>query len=68
MASLRQAAAGCAAALTTSTSSPPRSADMAQPQRSATTVKLQIAGAVFLPLLLLALWLNSRGFFAAPGA
>ncbi len=41
---------------------------MAQPQRSATTVKLQIAGAVFLPLLLLALWLNSRGFFAAPGA
>lgn len=38
-----------------------------QPNRgtvpSATTVKLQIAGAVFVPMLALGLWLNSKGFF-----
>ncbi|WP_185474794.1 hypothetical protein [Synechococcus sp. BSA11S] len=39
---------------------------MAPKDRSATTVKLQIAGAVFLPLLLLGLWLNSLGFFSPP--
>lgn len=37
---------------------------MAPKDRSATTVKLQIAGAVFLPLILLGLWLNSLGFFS----
>jgi len=31
--------------------------------RSALTIKLQIAGAVFVPMLALGLWLNSRGFF-----
>lgn len=41
-------------------------AAMAPKERSATTVKLQIAGAVFLPLLLLGLWLNSLGFFSTP--
>jgi hypothetical protein len=45
---------------------PPRRSAMAPPERSATTVKLQIAGAVFLPLLLLGLWLNSLGFFSSP--
>ncbi|MCP9818475.1 hypothetical protein KBZ18_03080 [Synechococcus sp. Cruz-9H2] len=41
-------------------------AAMAPKERSATTVKLQIAGAVLLPLLLLGIWLNSLGFFSAP--
>ena len=41
-------------------------AAMASKERSATTVKLQIAGAVFLPMLLLGLWMNSLGFFSAP--
>jgi hypothetical protein len=31
---------------------------------SPTTVKLQIAGAVFVPMLALGLWLNSKGFFS----
>jgi len=31
--------------------------------RSALIIKLQIAGAVFVPMLALGLWLNSRGFF-----
>ncbi|MEY4297890.1 MAG: hypothetical protein RLZZ423_1069 [Cyanobacteriota bacterium] len=30
---------------------------------SARTVKLQIAGAVFVPMLALGLWLTSQGFF-----
>jgi hypothetical protein len=30
---------------------------------SALRVKLQIAGAVFVPMLALGLWLNSKGFF-----
>ncbi len=39
---------------------------MAKPQLttpSARTIKLQIAGAVFVPMLALGLWLNSKGFF-----
>jgi hypothetical protein len=30
-------------------------------------VKLQIAAAVFGPMLLLGVWLQSKGFFGAPG-
>ncbi len=48
------------------TAHPGFAAAMAPKERSATTVKLQIAGAVLLPLLLLGLWLNSLGFFSAP--
>ncbi len=48
------------------TAHPGFAAAMAPKERSATTVKLQIAGAVVLPLLLLGLWLNSIGFFSAP--
>ncbi|MEN9496474.1 MAG: hypothetical protein RLZZ516_2513 [Cyanobacteriota bacterium] len=32
--------------------------------RAALTVKLQIAAAVFVPMLALGLWLNSVGFFS----
>ena len=32
--------------------------------RAALTVKLQIATAVFVPMLALGLWLNSIGFFS----
>lgn len=31
--------------------------------RSGLTIKLQIAGAVFVPMLALGLWLTSQGFF-----
>ncbi|WP_198949720.1 hypothetical protein [Synechococcus sp. 1G10] len=48
------------------TAHPGVAAAMAPKERSATTVKLQIAGGVLLPLLLLGLWLNSLGFFSAP--
>ena len=34
-----------------------------QAEPSATRIKLQIAGAVFVPMLGLGLWLNSKGFF-----
>jgi hypothetical protein len=37
-------------------------------RRVALIVKLQIAAAVFGPMLLLAIWLQSKGFFGAPGA
>lgn len=36
-------------------------------RRDALVVKLQIAAAVFGPMLLLAIWLQSKGFFGAPG-
>jgi hypothetical protein len=36
-------------------------------QRDARVVKLQIALAVFGPMLLLGAWLQSRGFFGSPG-
>jgi hypothetical protein len=36
-------------------------------RRDARVVKLQIAAAVFGPMLLLAIWLQSKGFFGAPG-
>lgn len=37
---------------------------MASPQeQSGTLVKLQILAAVFLPMVLLGLWLRSRGFW-----
>ncbi|MEB3170381.1 MAG: hypothetical protein VKK43_03320 [Synechococcaceae cyanobacterium] len=36
-------------------------------QRDALVVKLQIALAVFGPMLLVGVWLQSRGFFGAPG-
>ena len=37
---------------------------MAAPSRpSGLTIKLQIAGAVFVPMLALGLWLTSKGFF-----
>lgn len=45
---------------------PPGFAAAMAPKERSTTVKLQIAGAVFLPLLLLGLWLNSLGFFSVP--
>ncbi|MFM7085382.1 MAG: hypothetical protein ACKOXO_00055 [Cyanobium sp.] len=35
-------------------------------QPSDQRVRLQIFGAFVLPLLLLGLWLNSRGFFSTP--
>ena len=35
--------------------------------RDALVVKLQIAAAVFGPMLLLGVWLQSKGFFGAPG-
>ncbi|MEN9387894.1 MAG: hypothetical protein RLZZ255_870 [Cyanobacteriota bacterium] len=34
-----------------------------KPNRKGLTIKLQIAGAVFVPMLALGLWLNSKGFF-----
>ena len=36
---------------------------MAQKTPSALTIKLQIAAAVFVPMLALGLWLTSKGFF-----
>ena len=37
---------------------------MAAPKTpSSLTIKLQIAGAVFVPMLALGLWLNSKGVF-----
>jgi hypothetical protein len=36
-------------------------------RREGLVVRLQIAAAVFGPMLLLAIWLQSRGFFGAPG-
>ncbi|UPM50150.1 hypothetical protein MY494_12730 [Synechococcus sp. A10-1-5-1] len=35
----------------------------AKAEPSAMRIKLQIAGAVFVPMLALGLWLNSKGFF-----
>jgi len=36
------------------------------PSRRTFTLKLQILGAFTLPLLVLGLWLNARGFFQFP--
>ena len=36
---------------------------MAQKTPSVLTIKLQIAAAVFVPMLALGLWLTSKGFF-----
>jgi hypothetical protein len=47
-------------AKTTKTTQPATSSATPSP----TTVKLQIAGAVFVPMLALGLWLNSKGFFS----
>ncbi|MEB3255914.1 MAG: hypothetical protein VKJ05_05955 [Synechococcaceae cyanobacterium] len=55
---------------------PPRSTAAAAPsaasaatreRRDALVVKLQIAAAVFGPMLLLGVWLQSQGFFGSPG-
>jgi hypothetical protein len=40
---------------------------LSREQRDARVVKLQIALAVFGPMLLLGAWLQSRGFFGSPG-
>lgn len=58
MPSRRPAARPAAPASTTSTS---------REQRKALVVKLQIAFAVFGPMLLVGVWLQSKGFFASPG-
>lgn len=36
------------------------------PARASLVVRLQILAAVFVPMLLLGAWLQSRGFFQAP--
>ena len=36
---------------------------MARADRAALVVKLQILGAIALPLVLIAVWLGSKGFF-----
>lgn len=46
---------------------PVASVPAARAQRDAWVVKLQIAFAVFGPMLLLGLWLQSRGFFGSSG-
>lgn len=38
---------------------------MAPTDRSALVVKLQIIGAIALPIVLIAVWLGSKGFFQA---
>jgi hypothetical protein len=38
----------------------------AMPDPSPLRIKLQILGAVFLPMVLIGLWLNSRGFWGHP--
>ena len=38
---------------------------MAPTDRSALVVKLQILGAIALPLMLIVVWLGSKGFFQA---
>jgi len=45
----------------------PASSLAARERRKASIVKLQIAGAVFGPMLLLGVWLQSKGFFGSPG-
>jgi len=36
------------------------------PARAALVVRLQILAAVFVPMLLIGIWLNSKGFFQSP--
>jgi len=43
--------------------SKPKSAAAPAASRSGAVIKLQIAGAVFVPMLALGLWLTSKGFF-----
>jgi hypothetical protein len=51
-----------------SSAPPPSPAGVtARERRDSLVVKLQIAAAVFGPMLLLGVWLQSRGFFGAPG-
>ena len=53
---------------TAATTPPPLPAGLSsRERREALVVKLQIAAAVFGPMLLLGLWLQSQGFFGAPG-
>jgi len=47
----------------TTRASQPQRAVPATKEPSALRIKLQIAGAVFVPMLALGLWLNSKGFF-----
>ena len=47
---------------TTKASASAKASASSQP-RSQITVKLQIAAAVFVPMLAIGLWLNSKGFF-----
>jgi hypothetical protein len=42
-----------------------RPAEVAPADRSALVVKLQILGALALPLVLITVWLGSKGFFQA---
>jgi len=42
---------------------PAQTAAAAAASRSGLTIKLQIAAGVFVPMLALGLWLNSKGFF-----
>lgn len=46
---------------------PAPDARVSRERRQALIVRLQIAAAVFGPMLLLGLWLQSQGFFGAPG-
>jgi hypothetical protein len=54
-------------ARTTTTAAPSAQSAAPREQRDALVVKLQIAAAVFGPMLLVGVWLQSRGFFGAPG-
>jgi hypothetical protein len=46
----------------------PSDSTAARERRDALIIKLQIGAAVFGPMLLLAVWLQSQGFFGAPGS
>lgn len=48
------------------TSSAPTPGADTDPARSALVVRLQILAAVFVPMLLIGAWLQSKGFFQAP--
>jgi|GEM_PF-3608597 hypothetical protein len=44
----------------------PSPAPPTSPSRRTLTLKLQLLGAFTLPLLVLGLWLNAKGFFQSP--
>ena len=50
-------------AKTTTKASPSAKASASSQPPSQITIKLQIAAAVFVPMLAIGLWLNSKGFF-----